>query len=209
MWDYSRSTTCSLCPKDANSFYLQPLQHPTPTCWYSTHPLGHNSLQPWQNSVSLQRLVVSRPISHWGLQLPVNCTDLTLTNSWLWRGSDIKAWKESAPINAHLMTNVKHSLISQQNRNCTHRSTSTIVKWWFCSHCHKCCQQCAHAVSVSVWENKQPSSPHSLTSLGCQHVWNKLHCKLVPWLVEREVAMWKEMTYGHVFRLRLGLTTLF
>ena len=34
---------CSLCPKDANAFYLQSLQHPTPTCWYSTHPLGHNT----------------------------------------------------------------------------------------------------------------------------------------------------------------------
>ena len=33
----------SPCPKDANSLYLQPLQHLTPTCWYSTHPLGHNT----------------------------------------------------------------------------------------------------------------------------------------------------------------------
>lgn len=36
----------SLCPDtpQLGSFYLQPLSKPTPTCWYSSKPLGHNTL---------------------------------------------------------------------------------------------------------------------------------------------------------------------
>ena len=36
-----------LCPQiqpPSNAFYLQPLRSPTPTCWYSTLPLGHSKL---------------------------------------------------------------------------------------------------------------------------------------------------------------------
>ena len=35
-----------LCPEDvpSNAFYLQPSRSPTPTCWYSTCPLGHTTL---------------------------------------------------------------------------------------------------------------------------------------------------------------------
>ena len=35
-----------LCPEDvpSNAFYLQPSRSPTPTCWYSTCPLGHMTL---------------------------------------------------------------------------------------------------------------------------------------------------------------------
>ena len=34
----------SLCPSDQpeDAFYLKPLSKPTPTCWYSKQPLGHN-----------------------------------------------------------------------------------------------------------------------------------------------------------------------
>ena len=106
LWDYSRSTAvCVLRMLTLSIFnrYNTQLQHvgiqhiPWVTILHC--------FQPWQNSVS-------RPITCWGLQLPVNYTDLASTNSWLWRGPDIEAWKESAPINAHLMTNVKHSLTS-------------------------------------------------------------------------------------------------
>ena len=36
----------SLCPADApkDVFYLKPLTKPTPTCWYSNQPVGHNKL---------------------------------------------------------------------------------------------------------------------------------------------------------------------
>ena len=36
----------SLCPSDppASPFYLKPARNPTPTCWYSRQPLGHNPL---------------------------------------------------------------------------------------------------------------------------------------------------------------------
>ena len=36
----------SLCPSDRpkDAFYLKPLNKPTPTCWYSKQPLGHNKL---------------------------------------------------------------------------------------------------------------------------------------------------------------------
>ena len=36
----------SLCPSDRphDAFYLQPLRKPTPECWYSRQPLGHNKL---------------------------------------------------------------------------------------------------------------------------------------------------------------------
>ena len=36
----------SLCPPDApeGAFYLQPAHKPTPTCWFSRKPLGHNTL---------------------------------------------------------------------------------------------------------------------------------------------------------------------
>ena len=36
----------SLCPSDppARPFYLKPARNPTPTCWYSRQPLGHNPL---------------------------------------------------------------------------------------------------------------------------------------------------------------------
>jgi hypothetical protein len=36
----------SLCPPDApeSAFYLQPAQTPSPSCWYSKRPLGHNTL---------------------------------------------------------------------------------------------------------------------------------------------------------------------
>ena len=37
----------SLCPQQSpkNSFYLQPLKKPQPNCWYSTKPIGHNTLE--------------------------------------------------------------------------------------------------------------------------------------------------------------------
>ena len=36
-----------MCPtnRPKNSFYLQPLEKPTPTCWYSCRPIGHNKLE--------------------------------------------------------------------------------------------------------------------------------------------------------------------
>ena len=36
----------NLCPSDQpkDAFYLKPLSKPTPTCWYSKQPLGHNKL---------------------------------------------------------------------------------------------------------------------------------------------------------------------
>ena len=36
----------SLCPPDApeSAFYLQPTRTPSPSCWYSKRPLGHNTL---------------------------------------------------------------------------------------------------------------------------------------------------------------------
>ena len=41
---FKRYTT--LCPPKTskNAFYLQPLRNPTPHCWYSQEPLGHNKL---------------------------------------------------------------------------------------------------------------------------------------------------------------------
>ena len=41
---FKRYTT--LCPPTTskNAFYLQPLRNPTPLCWYSQEPLGHNKL---------------------------------------------------------------------------------------------------------------------------------------------------------------------
>ena len=36
----------SLCPANspADTFYLTPLRKPRPDCWYSTQPIGHNTL---------------------------------------------------------------------------------------------------------------------------------------------------------------------
>lgn len=37
----------SLCPPDRpkDAFYFKPLAKPTPTCWYSCKPIGHNKLE--------------------------------------------------------------------------------------------------------------------------------------------------------------------
>ena len=37
----------SLCPSDRpkDAFYLQPLDKPTPPCWYSCKPIGHHKLE--------------------------------------------------------------------------------------------------------------------------------------------------------------------
>ena len=34
----------SLCPSSAKAFYVQPLSKPSPTCWYSSNPLGHYTI---------------------------------------------------------------------------------------------------------------------------------------------------------------------
>ena len=36
-----------MCPpnRPKNAFYLQPLQNPTPTCWFTCKPVGHNKLE--------------------------------------------------------------------------------------------------------------------------------------------------------------------
>jgi len=193
------------CPKDANSFYLQQLQHPTPTCWYSTHPLGHNTA-PWQNSASLGGFKTN---PCWGLQLPVDYTDLALMNSWLWKGPDIEAWKESAPKNAHLMTNVKHSLTSSTGQKLHHifrqyhfnRSQIMI----FLQPLPVLSAVCP--VLVSVWENKQPSSPHSLTSLVVSTCLEQTSLWTSTLAHRTRSCHVEGNDYGHVFRFRL--TTLF
>ena len=195
---------CSLCPKDANSFYLQPLQHPTSTCWYSTHPLGHNTL-----SSTVAKLCKLAGIGGF----KTNHLLMATATSRLYRSGineqlvmEMTRHRSLERVHYYKCTSddQRKTLSDILNRTETAPTIALLLK--SNGDSPAIASAVSSASSVSVWENKQPSSPHSLTSLVVSTCLEQTSLsELLPWLVECKVAMWKETTYGHVFRLRLTI----
>ena len=153
----------SLYPKDDNSFYLQPLQHPTPTCWYSAHPLGHNTLSStvvklcklagidgFKTNHSLRATATSR-LYRSGID-----EQLVMERTGHRSLEGVCSYKRTSDDQRKTLSDILNRTETAPTID-FNQSQMVILQPLPLS--------AVRPVSVGVWENQQPSSPHSLTSL--------------------------------------------